>query len=86
MHVLMRPRKRAKRLPAEIEIEIISRLFNALPQILCISAGLIIVISLGGWDKLLSASVGMMSLMWAGLYILFAVLVARWNRGILPVV
>ena len=53
--------------------------------VLLISAGLIIVISLGGWDKLLSASVGVMSLMWAGLYIVFAVLVARWNRGILPV-
>jgi hypothetical protein len=53
--------------------------------VLLISAGLIIVISLGGWDKLLSASVGVMSLMWAGLYIVFALLVARWNRGILPV-
>ncbi len=42
MHLLMRPRRRAKRLPAEIEIEIISRLFAALPQILCIAAGLII--------------------------------------------
>jgi len=36
------PRKRATRLPAEIEIEIISRLFAALPQILCVAAGLII--------------------------------------------
>lgn len=42
MHLLMRPRKRALHLPAEIEIEIISRLFAALPQILCVSAGLII--------------------------------------------
>lgn len=42
MHLLMRPRRRATRLPAEIEIEIISRLFAALPQILCIAAGLII--------------------------------------------
>jgi diguanylate cyclase (GGDEF)-like protein len=42
MHYLARPRRRASRLPAEIEIEIISRLFAALPQILCISAGLII--------------------------------------------
>lgn len=38
----MRPRKRALHLPPEIEIEIISRLFAALPQILCIAAGLII--------------------------------------------
>jgi diguanylate cyclase (GGDEF)-like protein len=42
MHLLMRPRKRAAQLPADIEIEIISRLFAALPQILCIAAGLII--------------------------------------------
>ncbi len=42
MHLLMRPHKRASHLPAEIEIEIISRLFAALPQILCIAAGLII--------------------------------------------
>jgi hypothetical protein len=53
--------------------------------VLLISAGLILVISLGGWDKLLSASVGFMGLVWAGLYVLFAILVARWNRGILPV-
>jgi hypothetical protein len=26
-----------------------------------------------------------MSLLWAGIYVLFAVLVARWQRGILPV-
>jgi diguanylate cyclase (GGDEF)-like protein len=42
MHLLMRPRKRAAQLPADIEIEIISRLFAALPQILCIAAGLIV--------------------------------------------
>ena len=42
MHLLMRPRKRAAQLPADIEIEIISRLFAALPQVLCIAAGLIV--------------------------------------------
>lgn len=42
MHLLMRPRRRAAQLPADIEIEIISRLFAALPQILCIAAGLIV--------------------------------------------
>ena len=45
MHLLMRPRKRAAQLPADIEIEIISRLFAALPQILCIAAGLIVVLA-----------------------------------------
>jgi hypothetical protein len=53
--------------------------------VLLVSAGLIIVITIGGWDRLLGTSVAVMSLLWAGLYILFAFLVARWNRGILPV-
>jgi hypothetical protein len=53
--------------------------------VLLISAGLLIVITIGGWERLLGASVAVMSLLWAGLYILFAFLVSRWNRGILPV-
>ena len=53
--------------------------------VLLISAALLIIITLGGWDRLLGASVGIMSLLWAGLYILFALLVMRWNRGVLPV-
>ncbi len=53
--------------------------------VLLVSAGLLIVITLGGWERLLGPSVGLMSLAWAALYILFAFLVARWNRGILPV-
>jgi lysylphosphatidylglycerol synthetase-like protein (DUF2156 family) len=50
-----------------------------------ISAGLLIIVTLGGWSRLQSQSVGFMTLAWAGLYILFAFLVMRWNRGILPV-
>ena len=53
--------------------------------VLLVSAGLLIVITIGGWERLLGASVAVMSLLWAGLYILFALLVARWNRGVLPV-
>ena len=53
--------------------------------VLLVSAGLLIVITIGGWERLLGPSVGVMSLLWAGLYILFAFLVMRWNRGILPV-
>ena len=26
-----------------------------------------------------------MSLVWAGLYVFFAIMIARWNRGLLPV-
>ena len=53
--------------------------------VLFVSAGLVIVITLGGWERLLGPSVGVMSLAWAALYILFGFLVLNWNRGILPV-
>lgn len=53
--------------------------------VLLISAALLLIITIGGWERLLGASVAVMTLLWAGLYILFAVLVARWNRGVLPV-
>lgn len=53
--------------------------------VLLVSAALLIVITLGGWERLQSSSVGLMTLAWAGLYVLFAFLVLRWNRGILPV-
>ena len=54
--------------------------------VLLVSAGLLVVITIGGWAHLGGASVAVMSLLWAGLYVAFALLVARWNRGILPVV
>ena len=43
------------------------------------------MITIGGWTRLEGSSVAVMSLLWAGLYMVFALLVARWNRGILPV-
>jgi hypothetical protein len=53
--------------------------------VLLISAGLLALIVLGGWKRLESHSVGVITLLWAGLYVLFAFLVIRWNRGVLPV-
>jgi hypothetical protein len=53
--------------------------------VLLISAGLILLITIGGWARLQGASVAVMTLAWAGLYFFFAMLVARWNRGVLPV-
>jgi hypothetical protein len=53
--------------------------------VLLVSAGLLILITVGGWTRLEGTSVAIMTLVWAGLYVLFALLVARWNRGILPV-
>ena len=53
--------------------------------VLLVSAGLLVVITIGGWTRLEGSSVAVMSLLWAGLYVVFAFLVARWQRGILPV-
>jgi hypothetical protein len=53
--------------------------------VLLVSAGLVVLITIGGWPRLEGSSVGIMSLLWAGLYVLFAVLVSRWSRGVLPV-
>lgn len=53
--------------------------------VLLVSAALLIIITIGGWERLLGTSVAVMTLLWAALYILFAFLVARWSRGILPV-
>lgn len=53
--------------------------------VLLISAALLIIITLGGWERLQSPGVGLITLVWAGLYVLFALLVLRWNRGLLPV-
>jgi len=53
--------------------------------VLLVSAALLVVITIGGWSRLEAASVGVITLVWAGLYVLFAFLVARWNRGVLPV-
>jgi lysylphosphatidylglycerol synthetase-like protein (DUF2156 family) len=54
--------------------------------VLLVSAALLVVITIGGWSRLEGASVAIMTLLWAGLYVVFAFLVvARWQRGVLPV-
>lgn len=53
--------------------------------VLLISAALLVIITLGGWVRLQSTTVGVMTLIWAAIYVLFAYLVIRWNRGVLPV-
>ena len=52
--------------------------------VLLISAALLIIITLGGWERLQSPGVGLMTMAWAILYIVFALLILRWNRGLLP--
>lgn len=53
--------------------------------VLIISAVLLVIITLGGWERLQSPGIGILTIGWAGLYVLFAFLVLGWNRGVLPV-
>ena len=53
--------------------------------VLLVSAGLIAIIVIGGWERMQSSSIALMSLVWAALYVFAAILIARWNRGLLPV-
>jgi len=49
------------------------------------TAGLLVVITIGGWPRLESPGVGVITLFLAALYVLFGFLASRWSRGILPV-
>ena len=51
--------------------------------LLLVTAGLSFVIIVGGWSRL--EGVKALTIAYAALYVLFAFLVARWNRGVLPV-
>lgn len=53
--------------------------------VLIVSAVLLVIVTLGGWERLQSPGVGIMTIGWAALYVIFALLVLRWNRGLLPV-
>ena len=51
--------------------------------LLVASAGLILIIALGGWSKLEGAKP--VPIAYALIYLVFAFYVTRWNRGVLPV-
>src|ERR671918_1657872 len=51
--------------------------------LLLVTAGLSFVIIAGGWSRL--EGVKFLTVIYAAIYLLFAFLVARWNRGVLPV-
>ena len=51
--------------------------------LLLVSAGLVLVIKIGGWESLQGAQ--MFAFVYAALNVLFAYYVAGWNRGVLPV-
>ena len=52
--------------------------------LLVVSAIIIAVITIGGWDKLQGAKP--VNIFYVLVYLLFAYYAARWNRGVLPVV
>jgi len=51
--------------------------------LLLVSAAVIAIITIGGWDKLQGAKP--VNVFYVLVYLLFAYYVARWNRGVLPV-
>jgi K+-sensing histidine kinase KdpD len=51
--------------------------------LLLVSAALVLIVTVGGWDQLEGAKA--LQVAYVALYLLMAVLVARWNRGVLPV-
>jgi hypothetical protein len=51
--------------------------------LLLVTAALMFVIIIGGWTRL--EGVKPLTILYAALFVLFAFLVARWNRGVLPV-
>lgn len=53
--------------------------------VLLVSAALILLVTIGGWTRLQGAGVGLVSILWAAMYVVFALLIMRWNRGLLPV-
>ena len=53
--------------------------------VLLVSAAILLIVTIGGWERLQSTGVALMTIVYAVLYIVFAILIARWNRGLLPV-
>jgi hypothetical protein len=51
--------------------------------LLLVVAGLVAVITIGGWDKLEGAKP--VNVFYIVVYLVFAYYVSRWNRGVLPV-
>jgi K+-sensing histidine kinase KdpD len=51
--------------------------------LLLVSAALVLIVTVGGWAELQGAKA--VQVAYVALYVVMAVLVARWNRGVLPV-
>ena len=51
--------------------------------LLLVSVGLMLVVTIGGWSKLQGLKA--VNFAWCGVYVIFAVYIARWTRGLLPI-
>ncbi len=51
--------------------------------LLIVSVVLMLIVTLGGWSKLQGLKA--VNLVWAAVYVIMAVYIARWNRGLLPI-
>jgi hypothetical protein len=56
---------------------------TAVVLLLLVTAGLVLVVTLGGWSELQGAQV--VSFAYVVIFAVMAFFVARWNRGVLPV-
>ena len=52
--------------------------------LLLASAAVVLIVSLGGWDALEGAKP--IQLLFIAVYVVFALFVARWSRGVLPMI
>ena len=52
-------------------------------MLLIVSVVLMLIVTLGGWSKLQGLKA--VNLAWAAVYVIMAVYIARWNRGLLPI-
>ncbi len=51
--------------------------------LLLVSVALMLIVTLGGWSKL--QGLKPVNIIWALLYVIFAIFIMRWNRGLLPI-
>ena len=52
--------------------------------LLLVSAAVVLIVSLGGWDTIEGAK--LIQVLFIVVYVVFALFVARWSRGVLPMI
>jgi hypothetical protein len=51
--------------------------------LLLVSVALMLIVTIGGWSKL--QGLKLVNFVWCGVYVIMAIYIARWNRGLLPI-